>query len=47
VYEYSDVKSILDEIEVFQEENIRLWKQQMENALRTCNEEKYEELLRA
>ncbi|GAB4471792.1 MAG: hybrid sensor histidine kinase/response regulator transcription factor [Thermoflexibacter sp.] len=45
VYEYSDVKSILDEIEAFQEENIHLWKQQIENALKACNEEKYEELL--
>jgi ligand-binding sensor domain-containing protein/signal transduction histidine kinase len=47
VYEYSDVKSILDAMEDFQEENIRLWKQQMENALKACNEEKYEELLSA
>ncbi len=47
VYEYSDVKSILDALETFQEKNIRSWKQQMENALRTCNEEKYAELLSA
>lgn len=44
VYEYSDVKNILDQI-VPHSEEITIWKKQLENALRACNEEKYQELL--
>ncbi len=45
VFEYSDVKNILDSIEIAENENISLWKKQMENALRACNEEKYDTLV--
>jgi len=44
VYEYSDIKHILDQI-VSDNNEIILWKKQLENALRACNEEKYYELL--
>ncbi len=44
VYEYSDVKYILDQI-VPHNNEMTLWKKQLENALRACNEKKYNELL--
>ncbi|GAB4109786.1 MAG: 7TM diverse intracellular signaling domain-containing protein [Thermoflexibacter sp.] len=44
VYEYSDVKNILDQVTPYNQEII-LWKRHLENALRACNEEKYRELL--
>jgi signal transduction histidine kinase len=45
VFEYSDVKNILDEINISKNEPMRIWKRQIENALRACNEEKYDELV--
>ena len=43
VYEFSDINSILQKIEP-QTRNIEIWKNSLENALKACNEEKYNEL---
>jgi signal transduction histidine kinase len=45
VYEYSDVKNILNQMVFTEDESIQHWKKQLENALRACNEEKYHDLL--
>lgn len=45
VYEYSDVKSILEKINTNHSENLNQWKNLLENAVKACNEEKYAELL--
>jgi signal transduction histidine kinase len=45
VYEYSDVKTILEQINTNGSENLIQWKNLLENAVKACNEEKYAELL--
>jgi ligand-binding sensor domain-containing protein/signal transduction histidine kinase len=45
VYQYSEVREVLDEMQIAETRNLLLWKRQIENALRACNEEKYDELL--
>ncbi len=45
VYEISHAKKILQQIDSHHNENLRLWKVEMENALYSCNEEKYRQLI--
>jgi len=46
VYEYSEMKKILQDIvEKNTSENIEKWRNEMENALSTCNETKYQYLM--
>lgn len=45
VYEYSDIYQVLQQFDVNDNKNLSIWKQQIENAFRACNELKYEQLI--
>lgn len=45
VFEYSDVKNILDSIDANGHENISNWKKHLENAVKSCNEDRFSELI--
>jgi signal transduction histidine kinase len=45
VYEYSSIKNILDSIEKTDIQNINQWITDIRNTLKSCNEEKYNELI--
>lgn len=45
VYEYSDIKQILEQIDYPENQHIIHWKKIVENAIRTCNEQKYNDLI--
>ncbi|RPH31383.1 MAG: hypothetical protein EHM93_13940 [Bacteroidales bacterium] len=45
VYEFSDLVEILKTIDTQENPRLALWKQQLENAIRACNEERYSELI--
>ncbi len=44
VYEYSDLIYILNEIDIKESHSIQMWKQTLENSIRACNEEKFNDL---
>jgi len=46
VYEFSDIITILNKIESNENSAIQYWKTDLENAVRACNEEKYNEVLK-
>jgi signal transduction histidine kinase len=45
VYEYSKIKTVFEGFETNNSENIEQWKNQLINAVKACNEVKYNELL--
>ncbi len=45
VYEYSSVKNILEKIEVSENKGVAQWLNAIVNSLKSCNEEKYNELI--
>lgn len=45
VYEYSDVKEVLEVMNFADIPRLILWKKDVENAVKACNEEKYRELV--
>jgi len=45
VFEYSKIKNIIDAIKVFENEQLANWKNQLENAVKACNEERYNKLV--
>jgi hypothetical protein len=45
VYESTDVENILKQIDKDNNRNVQNWKEEIENAVYTMNEEKYKELL--
>lgn len=46
VFEFSDVMDVLGQVESDELENIDRWKEQVEIAVRACNESKYAQLLK-
>ena len=46
IYEFSDIITILNEIETNDNKQIEQWKTNIENAVRACNETKYNDLLK-
>ena len=46
VFEYSDLMEILESIDTKESSNIIKWKQQLENAIRACNEEEYYKIIK-
>ncbi len=46
VYEFSDVKNIIETIETDHFPNINIWKMKLKNALKSCNEDEYNKLLK-
>jgi signal transduction histidine kinase len=46
VYEFSDIITILHKIDTIDNKQIQHWKTGVENAVRACNEEKYNKLLK-